>query len=72
MGKQCKSFDKTCVLKYATQATLDKSSKVNCEYCLPTDFKEQINKTNQNNNFSMSIRSRDISQNFKLTGGPPK
>ena len=24
-------------------ANLDKSSKINCEYYLPTDFKEQIN-----------------------------
>ena len=41
-------------------ANLDKSSKINCEYYLPTDFKEQINETNQNNNFSMihlNIRS---------------
>ncbi len=41
-------------------ANLDKSSKINSEYYLPTDFKEQINETNQNNNFSMiylNIRS---------------
>ena len=41
-------------------ANLDKSSKLNCEYYLPTDFKEQINETNQNNNFSiihLNIRS---------------
>jgi hypothetical protein len=41
-------------------ANIDNRSKINCEYYLPNDFKQQINQENLSNNFSiihLNIRS---------------
>jgi ASC-1-like (ASCH) protein len=45
-------------------ANLDKSSKINCEYYLPNDFKKQINNENLNNFSMMHLNIRSIINKF--------
>ncbi len=45
-------------------ANLDKSSKINCEYYLPNDFKKQINNENLNNFSMMHLNIRSITNKF--------
>jgi hypothetical protein len=46
------------------KANLNKSSKINCEYYLPNDFKKQINKENLNNFLMMHLNIRSITNKF--------
>ena len=47
-------------------ANIDNSSKINCEYYLPNDFKQQINQENLSNNFSIiHLNVRSIVNKFE-------
>ena len=45
-------------------ANLDKSSKINCEYYLPNDFKKRINNENLNNFSMMHLNIRSVTNKF--------